>query len=48
MNETQGAGAKRVYWDARTDAGVHTESGVYFIRIRLGESSFIRKIILVK
>jgi VCBS repeat-containing protein len=48
VNEVQSPGRKRVYWDARTDSGIHAESGVYFIRVRLGTQTFIRKIISVK
>ncbi|UCE01799.1 MAG: tandem-95 repeat protein [Candidatus Latescibacterota bacterium] len=48
LDERQTAGRRRLDWDARNQVGAHVESGVYFIRVRLGEATHVRKVILVK
>ncbi len=44
----QAPGRHSVPWDALTDAGITVESGVYFIRLRLDDQVFTRRVILLK
>jgi hypothetical protein len=48
LDERQTPGRRRLDWDARNQVGAHVESGVYFIRVRLGEATHVRRVILVK
>jgi cytochrome c peroxidase len=48
VNEYQSSGQKTARWDGTDDAGQDVASGVYFYRIRAGELSHSRKMILMK
>jgi flagellar hook assembly protein FlgD len=41
------AGSRRVFWDARTDAGHHAPSGVYYLRLTAGGVMRSRRTVLV-
>ena len=42
------AGSHPLVWDGRADHGGEVESGVYYIRGRIGDESLERKILLVR
>jgi hypothetical protein len=43
-----GAGRYSVVWDGQDDSGVSVSSGIYFYRMRAGEYSAVRRMILMK
>jgi len=47
-NEERAAGAYRVEWDGRTDAGVTVSTGVYFARIEHGGATRTKKMVMLK
>jgi hypothetical protein len=48
VNEHQDAGKYTIIWDGCNDTGDQTTSGVYFYRIKSGDFSDIKKMILMK
>ncbi|NOX37859.1 MAG: T9SS type A sorting domain-containing protein [Calditrichaeota bacterium] len=48
VNPYQEAGAHKVVWDGTTDSGQQAGSGLYFYRIRTGQHTIIRKMILLR
>ena len=48
VRETKPSGSHEVTWDGRDDLGRSVESGIYFYRMRVGNSSSVRKMVLVK
>jgi len=48
VSETKPAGSHTIYWDGADDDGHEQPSGVYFYRVRLGEHSVSRKMVLLK
>jgi hypothetical protein len=48
VNESYPAGAHRVTWDGRGSDGGRLPSGVYFIKLRVGDYTSVRKILLTK
>jgi flagellar hook assembly protein FlgD len=48
VDEIQSGGFKMVLWNGRDDFGQEVGSGVYFIRLVVGQQSFVRKILLQK
>jgi hypothetical protein len=48
INEHQTAGYKRVSWDGKDDNGYEVPTGVYFYRIKAGEFTQAKKMILLK
>jgi hypothetical protein len=48
INEHQTAGYKRVSWDGKDDNGNEVPTGVYFYRIKAGEFTQAKKMILLK
>ena len=48
VNESYPAGAHRVAWAGRDDDGGALPSGVYFVRLQVGDLSSVRKILLAK
>ncbi|MCD6248833.1 MAG: T9SS type A sorting domain-containing protein [candidate division Zixibacteria bacterium] len=48
LKETLPAGNHKVMWDGKYASGVSAPSGIYFYRIRTGNTSLVRKMMLVK
>lgn len=48
VNQPQDAGIYRVEWDGTDDSGRQMASGVYFYRLRAGDQSQTRKMVLLK
>ena len=48
MDEDLGGGAYSLVWDGKDSAGRKIASGVYFLRLRAGAESMVRKMILLK
>ncbi|MFQ6091595.1 MAG: FlgD immunoglobulin-like domain containing protein, partial [bacterium] len=48
VDETTGAGYYTVTWDGRDDNGVEVASGIYFYRLRAGDYSGTRRMLLLK
>ena len=48
LDATQAAGSHSILWNGRDHNGTPTSSGVYFIRLRSGDYSEIRKIIVIR
>jgi hypothetical protein len=48
VDEYQPAGNKTVIWDGRDEEGELVASGVYLYRLQAGESSAVKKMLLVK
>jgi hypothetical protein len=48
VNENQKAGYQRVEWNSKNDKGEEVASGIYFFRIKAGEFSDVRKMVLLK
>jgi flagellar hook assembly protein FlgD len=42
------AGTHTVIWDGRDEAGRRVTSGVYFVRLRAGQETSVRKVMMVK
>jgi hypothetical protein len=47
-NGTQQAGTYEVIWDGRDDRGMSLGSGMYLVRLKSGEFSSMRKVLLMK
>ena len=43
-----GAGLNEVRWDATNKQGVALPSGIYFARVRVGEATQVRKVVLLQ
>jgi hypothetical protein len=41
-------GRARIVWDGRDDAGRAVAAGIYFVRLEVGESGFVRRVVLVR
>jgi len=48
IDEDQSAGSHSIQWDGRTDRGQLASSGIYFYRLRSGDWSHTRKMVLMK
>src|SRR5574341_2123441 len=48
VDEIQSGGYKSVLWNGRDDLGQEVGSGVYFIRLMVGQQSFVRRASLLK
>lgn len=48
LDARETAGAHSVFWDSRNDAGEGVASGVYFYRLRAGEFTSSRRMVLLK
>ena len=48
VNEAQGAGSHDVLWNGLDDQNRHVVSGIYFYRLKYGEYSQTRKMILLR
>jgi len=48
MDGTRGAGAQELVWDLRDERGYRLSGGVYLVRARLGETVFIRRLVVVR
>ncbi|MEW6687036.1 MAG: FlgD immunoglobulin-like domain containing protein, partial [Candidatus Edwardsbacteria bacterium] len=48
VNEPQEPGYYAVRWDGKNESGVGVASGVYFYRLRAGDFTATKKMILVK
>ena len=48
INRKQSAGYFFVTWDATDENGAHVPSGIYFIRMRAGDYSMIRKMMFIQ
>jgi flagellar hook assembly protein FlgD len=48
VSDHQGAGYKTVYWDSRNDKGQEVASGIYVYRLRAGEFTDTKKMVLSK
>jgi hypothetical protein len=48
VNENQKAGYKRVEWDSKNDQGEQVASGIYFYKIKAGEFSESKKMVILK
>jgi flagellar hook assembly protein FlgD len=48
VNDEQKAGIKKVRWDGKNGEGKEVGSGVYFLRLEIGEQKLSRKITLQK
>jgi len=48
VNEYQEAGYKRVVWDSRNDTGEEVASGIYFYKIKAGEFTDSKKMVILK
>jgi len=48
VDEYQNAGYKRVEWDSKNDGGEEIASGVYFYRIKAGEFTQSKKMVILK
>jgi flagellar hook assembly protein FlgD len=48
VDEIQPGGYKSVLWNGRDDFGQDVGSGVYFVRLMVGQQSFVRKASLLK
>ena len=48
VNEEMAAGSYVVDWDGNDEKGVHVSSGVYFYRMRAGDFSDIKKMVLLR
>jgi hypothetical protein len=48
VDEVQGSGAYQVIWDGHDDAGRTLSSGVYFVRLQVGEMGQTGKVVLTK
>ena len=46
--EVQTAGQYRIIWDGRDDAGRALSSGIYFMRLQVGQAGQTRKLVLVR
>lgn len=48
IDESKPAGSRSVQWDGRNDEGISMSSGMYFYKLRAGEFSKTRKMLLVR
>lgn len=48
VDEHQSGGYKRVHWDGKDEWGNDLASGIYFCKIRAGEFTDAKKMILIK
>jgi hypothetical protein len=48
VDNYQNGGARAVRWDGTDDRGDHVPSGMYFYRVKTGDRSLIRKMMLVR
>jgi len=48
VDEDQQAGYKRVIWDGRDRSGHAVASGIYFYRLKAGDSQETKKMLMVK
>ncbi|MGB8657062.1 MAG: T9SS type A sorting domain-containing protein [Candidatus Zixiibacteriota bacterium] len=48
VGEHLSSGHKSVLWDGKNDEGKEIASGIYFCRLRVGDSSEIKKLVLLK
>jgi hypothetical protein len=48
VNAVQSPGPQRVMWDTRTESGQRASAGVYFMKLQLGSSTHVQKLILVR
>lgn len=48
VDGTRPEGPQSVLWDGRNDSGVTVSSGVYFVRMRSGDFSAVRKAVFLK
>ena len=44
----RGAGTYTERWDGRSDGGDSVASGVYFVRVRIGQATLERKVVLIR
>ena len=48
VNELKGPGIYEVVWDGTNEAGQQVSSGMYLVRLRVGEWDEVRKVLMVK
>jgi hypothetical protein len=48
VNEHKEAGTYEVIWDGRDDQGKEVASGIYFCKLKVGDSSQTRKMVLIE
>ncbi|NIO29581.1 MAG: T9SS type A sorting domain-containing protein [Candidatus Latescibacteria bacterium] len=48
VNESYPAGAHRVTWEGRDNAGKRLPSGVYFVKLQVGDYKSVRKVLIAK
>jgi len=48
MDEPRGAGTEEVTFDLRDDGGSRLARGIYLVRARLGESAFMRRLVVTR
>jgi hypothetical protein len=48
VNAVQSPGPQRVMWDTLTESGQRASAGVYFMKLQLGSSTHVQKLILVR
>jgi flagellar hook assembly protein FlgD len=48
VDEYQLAGYKQVIWDSKNDKGQEVASGIYFYRIKAGDFTKAKKMVILK
>jgi flagellar hook assembly protein FlgD len=48
VSGSYGAGRHNILWNGRSDAGKSLSSGIYYIRLNAGNSSYIHKSLMIK
>lgn len=47
LNENKPSGKHKIYWDATTESGSRLRPGIYFCRLKAGNKTFTKKLILI-
>ena len=48
VEEVQTSGNKTIHWDGKDDQGEEVANGIYFYRLKAGDHSETKKMVLIK